>query len=113
PEFKTIKMPNIGEAFTRPYQNEELIAKNADYGKIICHCERVTLGELNDALASPIPATTLDALRRRTRAIQGRCQGFNCHAALVSSLRAPKFASGARAGIRTKQSPTRVEFASR
>ena len=113
PEFKTIKMPNIGEAFTRPYQNEELIAENADYGKIICHCERVTLGELNDALASPISATSLDALRRRTRAIQGRCQGFNCHAALVSILRAPTLAPGERAGVRKKQSPTRVEFAAR
>jgi len=113
PEFKTIKMPNIGEAFTRPYQNEELIAENADYGKIICHCERVTLGELNDALASPISATSLDALRRRTRAIQGRCQGFNCHAALVSILRAPTLAPGERAGGRKKQSPTRVEFAAR
>jgi len=87
PEFKTIKMPNIGEAFPRPYQRAELIAKNSDYGKIICHCERVTLGELEDAMASPIPATTLDALRRRTRAMQGRCQGFNCQAALLSSLR--------------------------
>ncbi len=49
PEFKTIKMPNIGETFIRPYQNAELIQKNADYGKIVCHCERVSLGELNDA----------------------------------------------------------------
>jgi glycerol-3-phosphate dehydrogenase len=82
PEFKTIKMPNMGEAFTRPYQNAEMIAENCDYGKIVCHCERVTLGELNDAINSEIPATNLDALRRRTRAMQGRCQGFNCHAPL-------------------------------
>jgi len=86
PEFKTIKMPNIGEAFVRPYQNEELIKENSDYGKIICHCERVTLGELNDAINSPIPARSLDALRRRTRAMQGRCQGFNCQAALLKDL---------------------------
>ncbi|HJQ13592.1 MAG TPA: FAD-dependent oxidoreductase, partial [Anaerolineales bacterium] len=51
-----------------------------------------------DAICSEIPATTLDALRRRTRAIQGRCQGFNCHASLLMSLR------GATA---TKQSPAR------
>jgi glycerol-3-phosphate dehydrogenase len=82
PEFKTIKMPNIGEAFTRPYQNAELIQKNSDYGKIICHCERVSFGEVNDAVNSDIPATTLDALRRRTRAMQGRCQGFNCQATM-------------------------------
>lgn len=87
-EFKTIKMPNIGEAFTRPYQSAELIEKNPEYGKIICHCERVSIGELKDAMESPIPATSLDALRRRTRAMQGRCQGFNCQASLISSLRA-------------------------
>src|SRR6185436_16510263 len=52
PALKSIKMPNIGEAFTRPYQNAELIATNSDYGKIICHCERVTLGELRDAMNS-------------------------------------------------------------
>jgi L-2-hydroxyglutarate oxidase LhgO len=86
-EFKTIRMPNIGEAFTRPYQNPEMIAKNCDYGKIICHCERVTLGELNDAVNSDIPATSLDALRRRTRAMQGRCQGFNCLASMNVILR--------------------------
>jgi thioredoxin reductase len=48
----------------------------------------VTLGELKDAMSSAIPAKSLDALRRRTRAMQGRCQGFNCHASLVMSLRA-------------------------
>jgi L-2-hydroxyglutarate oxidase LhgO len=83
PEFKTTKMPNIGEAYERPYQSAGLIAESPDYGKIVCHCERVTLGELNDAIYSEIPATSLDALRRRTRAMQGRCQGFNCQAALV------------------------------
>ncbi len=82
PEFKPIKMPNIGEAFTRPYQSADLITENSDYGKIVCHCERVSLGELHDAINSNIPASTLDALRRRTRALQGRCQGFNCLASM-------------------------------
>jgi thioredoxin reductase len=86
PEFKSVKMPYIGEAFVRPYQNAELILTNADYGKILCHCERVSLGELKDAVSSDIPATTLDALRRRTRAMQGRCQGFNCAASMNSIL---------------------------
>ena len=85
-DFKTIKVPTIGEAFQRPYQNAERIAENSDYGRILCHCERVSLGEVNDALCADIPATTLDALRRRTRAMQGRCQGFNCQAALVKTL---------------------------
>jgi glycerol-3-phosphate dehydrogenase len=87
PEFQTIKMPNIGEAFTRPYQSAELIADHPDYGKIVCHCERVSLGELDDATHSAIPAASLDALRRRTRAMQGRCQGFNCLSSMNVILR--------------------------
>jgi glycerol-3-phosphate dehydrogenase len=39
-EFRTIKMPNIGEYFKIPYQSAELIDGNPEYGKIICHCER-------------------------------------------------------------------------
>jgi L-2-hydroxyglutarate oxidase LhgO len=93
-EFKTIKMPTIGEAFQRPYQNPELIAEDSNYGRIVCHCERVTLGELDDALNSALPARTLDGLRRRTRSGQGRCQGFNCQAALVKTLKSGTVRNG-------------------
>ena len=79
-DFKTVKMPYIGQAEKRPYESEELIESNSDYGKIVCHCERVTLGEIKDAIHSPVPAKTLEGLRRRTRAMQGRCQGFYCSA---------------------------------
>lgn len=87
PEFKTVKLPTIGQAFTRPHQDAEMVATNPAYAEMVCHCERVSRGELIDAMNAPIPANSVDALRRRTRASQGRCQGFNCHAALVSSLR--------------------------
>jgi glycerol-3-phosphate dehydrogenase len=102
--FKSIKMPNIGEVFLRPYQSAQMIAEDADYGKIVCYCERVTLGELNDALNASIPAKNLDALRRRTRAMQGRCQGFNCQASLIMSLRGGQSP--------TKQSPGKSGIAS-
>jgi len=85
-EFKPVKMTAIGQADVRPHQNAELIARNASYAEIICHCERVSLGELVDALHAPIPATCRDALRRRTRSSQGRCQGFNCEAKLHAIL---------------------------
>ncbi|MBE0683805.1 MAG: FAD-dependent oxidoreductase [Anaerolineales bacterium] len=86
-EFKTVKLPTIGQSLIRPHQNADLIASNPAYAEMVCHCERVSRGELMDAMNAPIPATTLDGLRRRTRASQGRCQGFNCHAALEKSLR--------------------------
>lgn len=79
-ERKLVQMPYIGETGARPYQSEEMIKSNPSYGHIVCHCERVSQGEIEDALRSTIPARTLDGLRRRTRVLQGRCQGFNCHA---------------------------------
>ncbi|KWX56844.1 NAD(P)/FAD-dependent oxidoreductase [Mycobacterium sp. NAZ190054] len=74
------RMPNLGEAGVRPYQDGERIAADAEYGRIVCFCERVTAGEIRDAFASPIPPADLDGLRRRTRVMNGRCQGFYCGA---------------------------------
>ncbi len=74
------RMPNLGEAFPRPYQQTELIAEDASYGRIVCFCERVTQGEIRDACWSTIPPAGLDGLRRRTRAMNGRCQAFYCGA---------------------------------
>ncbi len=96
-DFKSVKLPSIGQADIRPHQNAEMLKQNASYAEMVCHCERVSRGELMDALKAPIPANSLDALRRRTRASQGRCQGFNCHAALVKmaeNIHPPKSASG-------------------
>ncbi|MEU6763236.1 FAD-dependent oxidoreductase [Streptomyces sp. NPDC046853] len=77
-----VHMPNIGESFPRPYQRADLIATDSAYGSIVCHCERVTRGEIRDALISTVPPGSLDGLRRRTRARGGRCQGFYCGAAV-------------------------------
>ena len=82
------QMPNLGEAFPRPYAQAERIAADPAYGRIVCFCERVTDGEIRDALASPIPPCDLDGLRRRTRAVLGRCQGFFCGAEVAARLEA-------------------------
>jgi glycerol-3-phosphate dehydrogenase len=74
----TPRVPNLGEAFERPYRSAGAIAADPDSGRIVCHCERVTRAELLAATASTIPARDLDGLRRRTRALMGRCQGFYC-----------------------------------
>jgi glycerol-3-phosphate dehydrogenase len=85
-ELEPPALPNIGEALPRPYQRQELIAGDPDYGRIICHCERVSHGEVRDALRSAIPPRTLAGLRRRTRVTMGRCQGFYCGAAVRAAL---------------------------
>ncbi len=81
-ELEPVRMPNLGEAFPRPYRDAEMIAADPEYGRIVCHCERVTRGEIRDALAGTVPPGSLDGLRRRTRARGGRCQGFHCGAAV-------------------------------
>ncbi|MGW5848927.1 FAD-dependent oxidoreductase [Streptomyces sp. NPDC055254] len=81
-ELEPVRMPNLGEAFPRPYRDARMIAADPEYGRIVCHCERVTRGEIRDALAATVPPGSLEGLRRRTRARAGRCQGFHCGAAV-------------------------------
>lgn len=83
-------MPRLGQHQVRPYQNEEKIAANPAYGTVVCFCERVTKGEILDALNSDIPPAGLSGLRRRTRATNGRCQGFFCGAAVAKLLEEAK-----------------------
>ncbi|MFD1860274.1 FAD/NAD(P)-binding oxidoreductase [Aeromicrobium camelliae] len=84
------RMPMIGERFTRPYQREDLIAADPEYGRIVCFCERVTAGEIRDALTSTVPAVDRGGVSRRTRATNGRCQAFYCGAAVDSCIAAAR-----------------------
>ncbi|MFC8427118.1 FAD-dependent oxidoreductase [Streptomyces sp. NPDC057253] len=94
-DLEPVRMPNLGEAFPRPYQRPELIAADPEYGTVVCHCERVTRGEIRDALTATIPPAGLDGLRRRTRARAGRCQGFHCGAAVRELWETAQRAQGA------------------
>ena len=89
-------MPNIGEASLRPYQDAAKIAADPEYGRIVCFCERVTAGEIRDAFASRIPPAGLEGLRRRTRVMNGRCQGFFCGAEVAALLESTDARSDAR-----------------
>lgn len=80
-------MPPLGEHQVRPFANEELIASDPAYGEIVCFCERVTRGEIRDAMNSTIPPTTISGLRRRTRALNGRCQAFFCGAEVAAQFK--------------------------
>ena len=79
-------MPYIGEAGPRPYADAARIAADPAYGELVCFCERVSRGEIRDALGGDIPPRTVEGLRRRTRASMGRCQGFYCGAEVRALL---------------------------
>lgn len=82
----TWRVPDLSEASTRPYLDAERIAADPAYGEVVCHCERVTLGEVRDALGSPLPPADAAGLKRRTRVLMGRCQGFFCGARVARLL---------------------------
>ena len=67
-------------------ERNELIRQNPAYGNIICRCEMVTEGEIVDAIHRPLGATTLDGVKRRTRAGMGRCQAGFCSPKTVEIL---------------------------
>jgi glycerol-3-phosphate dehydrogenase len=69
-------VPNLCEENTRRYQEP-------DPGEIVCHCEWVTRHEIEAALSGPLPARDLGGLKRRTRCLMGRCQGFYCSARVM------------------------------
>ena len=77
-------VPPLGEHQVRPLQDAARIATDPAYGTALCHCEGVSAGEVRDACHGPLAATDLGGVRRRTRAMNGRCQGFYCGADVVS-----------------------------
>ena len=64
-------------------EQDELIRANPLCGHIVCRCENVSEAEVVRALRGEIPARSLDGVRRRTRAGQGRCQGGFCTPRIV------------------------------
>ena len=77
-------IPNMAEATMD--ERKELIKNNPAYANVICRCELVTEGEIVDAIRRPLGATTLDGIKRRTRAGMGRCQSGFCSPKIVEIL---------------------------
>ncbi len=61
-----------------PAQKAALVARDPSFGRVICRCQSITEGEILAAIHSPIPPSSLDAIKRRTGAGLGRCQGGFC-----------------------------------
>ncbi len=52
--------------------------ENPLHGRVICRCETITEGDILAAIRRPIPARTMDGVKRRCGAGLGRCQGGFC-----------------------------------
>lgn len=64
----------------------ELIKKDSSFGRIICNCEKVTYGEILDELSRSVPPQSVKALKKRTRAGFGKCQGGFCQPLVIQIL---------------------------
>ena len=84
--IRPITVPDLSETSQRPWQDAARIHCDPAYAEMVCHCERISMGEIRDALASPLAPSTLNGLKRRTRAMFGRCQGFYCGARVQALL---------------------------
>lgn len=61
-----------------PEELNEKVKEDEKWGRLICRCEKVTEAEIVAAIHQPLPAKSVDAVKRRTRAGMGRCQGGFC-----------------------------------
>lgn len=78
-------MPRFSEASRE--EQAFLIKENPAYGEIVCRCEYVSKMEVLNALDNSISEKTISAVKYRTRAGMGRCQGGFCLPKIVEILK--------------------------
>lgn len=86
PAFSPIRHREVEFRHLTREQQDELIRRDPRYGRIICRCETITEGEIMDAIHSSVVPTSIDAIKRRTRAGMGRCQGGFCQSRVLEIL---------------------------
>lgn len=81
---------------------DDLCHTDPAYGNIVCRCRRVSEAQIVDAIHRTPPARSLDAIKRRTTATMGRCQGGFCTPKIMEILERE---CGMRAEEVTKRGP--------
>lgn len=84
--FNPVRVKNKPFREMSAMERVEAVKENKLYSKVICRCETVTEAEIVNAAHSLCPASNLDAVKRRTRAGMGRCQGGFCSPRVVEIL---------------------------
>lgn len=86
PSFNPVRKPKIKFHKLSREEQDKLITQNPAYGRVVCRCETITEGEIIDAIHSCVVPTSIDAIKRRTRAGMGRCQGGFCQPRVLEIL---------------------------
>jgi glycerol-3-phosphate dehydrogenase len=67
-------------------ERSEAIAKDPDYGEVVCRCENVSRAEILQAIHNPLGVHTVTGIKNRTRATMGRCQGGYCQTRITKMI---------------------------
>lgn len=77
-------IPRLGECSREEW--EAHIARDPDYGEIVCRCENITRGQIREAIHNPLGTVSLMGIKYRVRAGAGRCQGGYCLTRMADML---------------------------
>lgn len=78
---KHLKLANVS---VKDYN--DLVKKDPRYGHMICRCEKITEGEIVDAIHRNCGATTVKGIKKRCRPGFGKCQGTFCEEEVIKIL---------------------------
>lgn len=62
--------------------------KEPSYGELVCRCEKISKQEILNEVTGIIPATSIKAIKKRTRATAGVCQGGYCESRILEIIAA-------------------------
>jgi len=86
-DHATRSLPNIPRLLDLDAAKAISLTRRDDrYRLVVCACEHVTAAEIDAALHGSVPPTTIEGIRKRTRATGGRCQGAYCMAGVAFML---------------------------
>ena len=67
-------------------EKQEYFKKDPTFGNIICRCEKISEGEIVDAIRRNCGATSIKGVKKRVRPGFGKCQGGFCEASVLKIL---------------------------
>ena len=67
-------------------EKQKFFEENPAYANIICRCEKISEGEILDAIRRNCGATTIKGVKKRVRPGFGKCQGGFCEASVLKIL---------------------------
>lgn len=85
-DFKAERVSSRRFSHMSAEEKNEMIKHDPKFGHVVCFCEKITEGEVLDAIRKNPPARSVDAIKRRTRAGMGGCQGGFCAPVITEIL---------------------------